>query len=95
MWMASLKRLQNCLMSNMQLSGTLPGAPSKSYQSLEVLSLTRNYLTGHGESLAAATSLKTLLISSNRLSCNAVGLDESPNLASGDFMEPSIRARYS
>ena len=58
-------------------------------QSLEVLSLARNYITGKTDNLEHASGLKTLLLSSNRLSCDSAELENATNLGQGSFVEPS------
>jgi hypothetical protein len=58
-------------------------------QSLEVLSLARNYITGKTDNLEHESALQTLLLSSNRLSCQSAELENATNLGQGDFVEPS------
>ena len=58
-------------------------------QSLEVLSLARNYITGKTDNLEHESALKTLLLSSNRLSCQSAELENATNLGQGGFEEPS------
>ena len=61
-------------------------------QSLEVLSLARNYITGKTDNLEHESALKTLLLSSNRLSCQPAELENATNLGQGNFKEPSSSA---
>ena len=58
-------------------------------QSLEVLSLARNYITGKTDNLEHASGLKTLLLSSNHLSCQSAELESATTLGQGNFGEPS------
>ena len=58
-------------------------------QSLEVLSLARNYLTGNTDHLGQQSALKTLLLSSNYLSCQSAELEDATNLGQGHFADPT------
>ena len=61
-------------------------------QSLEVLSLARNSITGNTDNLEQQSALKTLLISSNYLSCQSAKLENTSNLGQGVFHEPTSSA---
>ena len=56
---------------------------------METLSLGRNYFDGTTESLESAQKLQTLILSSNRLSCNVLEGNEAAGLGDGRFLEPS------
>lgn len=72
-------------------AGTIPaGSPA----ALETLSLTRNFLSGSTSMLRLATSLKTLILSSNYLSCDSVRLDDAAGLGVGKFYNPTSLALY-
>ena len=61
-------------------------------QSLEVLSLARNSITGNTDNLEQQSALKTLLISSNYLSCQSAKLENTINLGQGVFQDPTSSA---
>ena len=61
-------------------------------KSLTVLSLARNYITGNTEHLESGTSLQTLLVSSNYLSCQSVQLEAATELGRGLFVDPTTDA---
>ena len=61
-------------------------------QSLEVLSLARNSITGNTDNLEQQSALKTLLISSNYLSCPSAKLENAINLGQGRFQDPTSSA---
>ena len=61
-------------------------------QSLEVLSLARNSITGNTDNLEQQSALKTLLISSNYLSCESAKLENTINLGQGVFQDPTSSA---
>ena len=76
------------------VSGTIPKLPETkgnclNCTSLEVLSLARNYITGKTDNLEQESALKTLLLSSNRLSCQSTDLENATNLGQGNFKEPT------
>jgi hypothetical protein len=56
---------------------------------LQTLSLAVNYFTGTTDALEEQTNLKTLLLSSNRFSCEAADLDAAEGLASGNWADPT------
>ena len=58
-------------------------------KSLQVLSLARNYIVGKTDYLEQESSLQTLLLSANYLSCHCVELANATNLGKGIFEEPS------
>lgn len=61
-------------------------------QSLEVLSLARNSITGNTDNLEQQSALKTLLISSNYLSCQSAKLENTIDLGQGVFQDPTSSA---
>eukprot|EP00656_Telonema_subtile_P054505 TRINITY_DN8174_c0_g2_i5.p1 TRINITY_DN8174_c0_g2~~TRINITY_DN8174_c0_g2_i5.p1 ORF type:complete len:1044 (-),score=161.68 TRINITY_DN8174_c0_g2_i5:235-3366(-) len=88
--LTSLSRLKAFLANGMSLSGTLPafGHHAETASTLETLSLAQNFLTATTDVLAQETNLRTLLLSSNYLSCNAVTLNGALNLGRGTFGDP-------
>ena len=83
--------------SGMYLSGTIPTASlngTSSQASLQTLSLARNFFSGTTGSLDEQTALRTLLLSSNKLTCEAVRLDEAAHLGKGLFQDPTGQALW-
>eukprot|EP00656_Telonema_subtile_P040374 TRINITY_DN4542_c0_g3_i1.p1 TRINITY_DN4542_c0_g3~~TRINITY_DN4542_c0_g3_i1.p1 ORF type:complete len:1113 (+),score=213.46 TRINITY_DN4542_c0_g3_i1:643-3981(+) len=76
------------LLNDLMLSGTLPVVHPK----LLTLSLARNRFEGTMEGLERATSLTTLIVSGNYLSCQAARLDGTQNLSVGVFSDPVTSA---
>ena len=62
---------------------------AESTQSLQTVSLARNWLSGTTDSISGSNSLQTLLISGNQLECDAVRLDNATLLGQGVFMDPT------
>ena len=58
-------------------------------QSLKVLSLARNYITGNTDHLDQQSALETLLISSNFLSCEVAEIEHAARLGQGTFQDPT------
>ena len=80
----------------MKLSGTVPAARQMckptancTNATLQTLSLAVNYFTGTTDALQEQTNLKTLLLSSNRFSCEAADLDAAEGLATGNWADPT------
>ena len=80
-----LLALMRCLVFDQFLSGTIPACIGD-LTKLEVLASARNYHTSAiPKTLNALSSLRTVMLSSNRFECNAPGLDSSTQLAQGPF----------
>ena len=92
----SLPRLRSLLLHGMKLSGTVPATrqlcettANCTNTTLQTLSLAVNYFTGTTDALEEQTDLATLLLSSNRFSCEAAGLDAAEGLATGNWADPT------
>ena len=80
----------------MRLSGTVPTTRQMceptancTNATLQTLSLAVNYFTGTTDALEEQTDLATLLLSSNRFSCEAADLDAAEGLATGNWEDPT------
>eukprot|EP00658_Telonema_sp_P-2_P081770 TRINITY_DN8475_c0_g3_i3.p1 TRINITY_DN8475_c0_g3~~TRINITY_DN8475_c0_g3_i3.p1 ORF type:complete len:1118 (-),score=247.99 TRINITY_DN8475_c0_g3_i3:75-3428(-) len=78
------------VMNDLRLSGTLPASLGDSV--LQTLALARNYFVGKTDVLEGNWNLSTLLLNSNYLSCDMAGLENSTELAQGDFLDPIPQA---
>ena len=92
----SLPSLKSLLLHDMKLSGTVPAArqlceptANCTNATLQTLSLALNYFTGTTDALEKQTNLTTLLLSSNRFSCEAANLDAAEGLATGNWADPT------
>jgi hypothetical protein len=92
----SLPSLRSLLLHGMKLSGTVPATrqlckptANCTNATLQTLSLAVNYFTGTTDALEGQTNLKTLLLSSNRFSCEAADLDAAEGLATGNWADPT------
>lgn len=88
---ASSTSLRGFQANAMTLSGSIPQGP---YSTIQTFSATRNYLTGSTRSLSGAVALKTLILSSNRFSCDSARLDVATGLGQGQFHDPTALALY-
>ena len=81
--LASSTSLQDFLVNDMSLSGSLPATSrrSSSFTNLSTFSVTRNFLTGNLDIFDSATQLETVLLSSNRFSCKIPGFYSAQLLA--------------
>lgn len=73
------------ILNNLGISGSLPAVDN---QELQILSLTRNHLVGNTHGLTQLTSLTTLLLSGNHISCNAAQMNDAYSLGTGSFLNP-------
>ena len=92
----SLPSLRSLLLHGMRLSGTVPATRQMceptancTNATLQTLSLAVNYFTGTTDALEEQTDLATLLLSSNRFSCEAADLDAAEGLATGNWEDPT------
>jgi hypothetical protein len=92
----SLPSLKSLLLHDMKLSGTVPATrpcieptANCTNATLQTLSLALNYFTGTTDALEKQTNLTTLLLSSNRFSCEAADLDAAEGLAKGNWADPT------
>ena len=92
----SLPYLRSLLLHGMKLSGTVPTTRQMceptancTNATLQTLSLALNYFTGTTDALEEQTDLATLLLSSNRFSCEAADLDAAEGLATGNWEDPT------
>ena len=92
----SLPSLKSLLLHGMKLSGTVPATrpcieptANCTNATLQTLSLALNYFTGTTDALEKQTNLTTLLLSSNRFSCEAADLDAAEGLATGNWADPT------
>ena len=80
------KNLTALALSKQRLSGTIPYCFGKRFTSLNTLVLAENYLTGYiPQNFNTLTSLQTLILASNRLRCDAPGIDGAVSLGEGRF----------
>eukprot|EP00658_Telonema_sp_P-2_P017651 TRINITY_DN16882_c0_g1_i2.p1 TRINITY_DN16882_c0_g1~~TRINITY_DN16882_c0_g1_i2.p1 ORF type:complete len:860 (+),score=134.15 TRINITY_DN16882_c0_g1_i2:290-2869(+) len=89
--LGSALALKSLLANGMSLSGTLPTFINGS--SVVTASLSRNYLVGDIGLLASQSSLRTLVLSSNHLSCRTPTMDDATLLGTGEFDDPQTEAR--
>ena len=84
------------LLNDLKLSGSLPAGSARRVDGVTdkiAFAASRGYFTGKiPDQFNSKLGFETLILSSNRFSCNAPGMDGAANLGVGQFVEPVVAA---